>query len=116
MIDDLDKTIETLLKRELPPSLVSQVTISFAAPDGQLVDEVSGRPVGGNVLPHRALAPAVVSILGRFDALQVSYVAGRRVVSLEAHSFPGAPALDLDRSPVILMSGANFPIARTDMM
>jgi len=35
MIDDLDKTIETLLKRELPPSLVSQVTISFAAPDGQ---------------------------------------------------------------------------------
>lgn len=35
MIDDLDKTIESLLKRELPPSLVSQVTISFAAPDGQ---------------------------------------------------------------------------------
>jgi hypothetical protein len=35
MIDDLDKTIETLLKAELPPGLVSQVTISFAAPDGQ---------------------------------------------------------------------------------
>ncbi len=34
MIDDLDKTLETLLKRELP-ALVSQVTISFAAPDAQ---------------------------------------------------------------------------------
>ncbi len=35
MIDDLDKTLETLLKRELPASLVSQVTISFATPDAQ---------------------------------------------------------------------------------
>jgi hypothetical protein len=35
MIDDLDKTLETLLKRELPPTLVSQVMISFAAPDAQ---------------------------------------------------------------------------------
>ncbi|MEA2694668.1 MAG: hypothetical protein QOJ16_4055 [Acidobacteriota bacterium] len=35
MIDDLDKTLEELLKRELPPDLVSQVTISFATPDGQ---------------------------------------------------------------------------------
>jgi hypothetical protein len=34
MIDDLDKTLEELLKRELPPDLVSQVTISFATPDG----------------------------------------------------------------------------------
>jgi hypothetical protein len=33
MIDDLDKTIEEILKRELPPSLVGQVAISFAAPD-----------------------------------------------------------------------------------
>ena len=34
MIHDLDKTLEELLKRELPPELVSQVTISFATPDG----------------------------------------------------------------------------------
>lgn len=33
MIDDLDRTMETLLKRELPPDLVSQVNISFATPD-----------------------------------------------------------------------------------
>jgi hypothetical protein len=35
MIDDLDKTLEDLLKRELPSDLVSQVTISFATPDGK---------------------------------------------------------------------------------
>lgn len=35
MLDDLDKTIEALLKRELPAALASQVTLSFAAPDAQ---------------------------------------------------------------------------------
>lgn len=35
MIDDLDRTLEELLKRELPPAIVSQVTISFATPDDQ---------------------------------------------------------------------------------
>ncbi|MFL6200283.1 MAG: DUF4255 domain-containing protein [Thermoanaerobaculia bacterium] len=35
MFDDLDRSIENLLKRELPPDLVSQVTISFATPDNQ---------------------------------------------------------------------------------
>jgi hypothetical protein len=35
MIDDLDKSVEELLKRELPPSLVGQVAISFAAPDSE---------------------------------------------------------------------------------
>jgi hypothetical protein len=35
MINDLDKSLEELLKRELPPDLVKQVTISFAAPDDQ---------------------------------------------------------------------------------
>lgn len=34
MLDDLDKTVEALLTRELPPSLAS-VTISFAMPDSQ---------------------------------------------------------------------------------
>jgi hypothetical protein len=34
MIDDLDRTIEELLRRELPPSIVDQVAITFAAPDG----------------------------------------------------------------------------------
>lgn len=35
MIDDLDKTLEMLLKRELPRGLVEQVTITFAAPGEQ---------------------------------------------------------------------------------
>src|SRR5260370_12526339 len=35
MIDDLDKTIEELLKRELPASLVQQVSITFATPDSK---------------------------------------------------------------------------------
>jgi hypothetical protein len=35
MIHDLDKTLEELLKRELPSSIVSQVAISFATPDDQ---------------------------------------------------------------------------------
>ena len=35
MIHDLDKTLEQLLKQDLPPKLVSQVTISFATPDDQ---------------------------------------------------------------------------------
>ena len=35
MIDDLDRTMETLLERELPPDLVSQITISFVMPDDQ---------------------------------------------------------------------------------
>jgi hypothetical protein len=33
MIDDLDRTVEELLRRELAPMLVEQVGISFAAPD-----------------------------------------------------------------------------------
>jgi hypothetical protein len=35
MIDDIDKTLETLLKHDLPAALISQVMISFAAPDAQ---------------------------------------------------------------------------------
>ena len=35
MIDDLDKTLQELLKRELPPALAAQVTITFATPDDQ---------------------------------------------------------------------------------
>ena len=35
MIDDLDRTIEELLKRELSTSLVEQVAISFAMPDSE---------------------------------------------------------------------------------
>lgn len=35
MIDDLDKTLGALLKRELPPSLLKQVAICFEAPDDQ---------------------------------------------------------------------------------
>ena len=35
MIHDLDSTLRTLLKRELPPSLAGQVAISFDPPDDQ---------------------------------------------------------------------------------
>jgi hypothetical protein len=35
MIDDLDRTIEQLLRHELAPSLMEQVAISFAAPDSE---------------------------------------------------------------------------------
>lgn len=35
MINDLDSTLRTLLRRELPPSLASQVAISFDPPDDQ---------------------------------------------------------------------------------
>ena len=35
MINDLDMTLEKLLENELPPDLVSQITISFATPDDQ---------------------------------------------------------------------------------
>ena len=35
MIDDLDRTLQELLRRELPPAIVSQVSLSFAAPDDQ---------------------------------------------------------------------------------
>jgi hypothetical protein len=35
MIDDLDKTLEVMIRRDLPSSLVNQVTISFATPDAQ---------------------------------------------------------------------------------
>lgn len=35
MLNDLDKSLKTLLEQELPPELVAQVTISFEAPDTQ---------------------------------------------------------------------------------
>jgi len=35
VIDDLDRTVEELLRRELAPALVEQVGISFAAPDAE---------------------------------------------------------------------------------
>jgi hypothetical protein len=35
MFDDLDSTLQQLLKRELPPNLVQQLTVTFAAPDAQ---------------------------------------------------------------------------------
>ncbi|MCP4514517.1 MAG: DUF4255 domain-containing protein [Delftia sp.] len=44
MLNDLDKTLETLLKSELPPELVEQVQISFATPDAQF-------PPAGVTLP-----------------------------------------------------------------
>lgn len=45
MIHDLDKTLETLIKQQLPPALAGQVTISFATPDDQFP------PTGVSPLP-----------------------------------------------------------------
>jgi hypothetical protein len=44
MLNELDKTLETLLKSELPPELVEQVQVSFATPDAQF-------PPSGVTLP-----------------------------------------------------------------
>src|SRR5271170_11235 len=44
MIDDLDRTVEDLLKRELSPGLVGQVAISFAAPDNDFPPAVVTLP------------------------------------------------------------------------
>jgi len=44
MIHDLDKTLEELLKHDLPPDLVSQVTISFATPDDEFPGAVVTPP------------------------------------------------------------------------
>jgi hypothetical protein len=41
VIDDLDKTLEALLKQELPPDLVGQVSISFESPDAQAVQDAN---------------------------------------------------------------------------
>ena len=35
MIDDLDRTLQQLLRYELPPALFEQMSISFAAPDNE---------------------------------------------------------------------------------
>jgi hypothetical protein len=35
MIDDLDRTLQQLLRHELPPGLFEQVAVSFAAPDNE---------------------------------------------------------------------------------
>ncbi|MGE5656361.1 MAG: DUF4255 domain-containing protein [Actinomycetota bacterium] len=40
MLDDLDKTLEELLKQELPPALAERVTISFATPDSEFATKV----------------------------------------------------------------------------
>jgi len=44
MLQDLDSTLATLLKQQLPPDLVKQVSISFLTPDGQF-------PPSGVTLP-----------------------------------------------------------------
>ncbi|HEY9297452.1 MAG TPA: DUF4255 domain-containing protein [Phormidium sp.] len=41
MLQDLDKTLEQLLKRELPRTSTGEVNISFAAPDNQFATDAS---------------------------------------------------------------------------
>jgi hypothetical protein len=41
MIDDLDRTIEELLKRELPAAVLDRVAISFATPDSDFPNSVT---------------------------------------------------------------------------
>lgn len=45
MIEDLDKTIEELLMRELPASLAQQLTVTFATPDSKFSASVSSAVV-----------------------------------------------------------------------
>lgn len=40
MLDDLDKTLEKLLKQELPSALADRISISFATPDGEFPTKV----------------------------------------------------------------------------
>ena len=40
MLQDLDKTLEQLLKRELPQTSIGEVNISFAAPDSEFATHV----------------------------------------------------------------------------
>jgi len=44
MFDDLDRSIENLLKRELPADLVSQIAISFATPDADFPPQAVSLP------------------------------------------------------------------------
>ncbi|MCU0541088.1 MAG: DUF4255 domain-containing protein [Oscillatoriaceae cyanobacterium Prado104] len=46
VLEDLDSTLETFLRRELPPSLSSQVEISFAAPDSEFRNKVTLPAIG----------------------------------------------------------------------
>ncbi|BAY29266.1 hypothetical protein NIES2107_11070 [Nostoc carneum NIES-2107] len=46
MLDDLDRTIETLLRHGLPRSLSQQVDISFAAPDSEFSNNVKLPAIG----------------------------------------------------------------------
>lgn len=41
MIDELDESLEALLKRELPPSISGQISVSFAAPDDDFHSSVT---------------------------------------------------------------------------
>jgi Pvc16 N-terminal domain len=45
MIDELDKTLAELLKRELPASLAQQLTITFATPDSKFAAAISSATV-----------------------------------------------------------------------
>lgn len=40
MIDDLDESLKALLKRELPPTIGGQISLSFAAPDDEFHSSV----------------------------------------------------------------------------
>lgn len=40
MLDDLDRTLEELLKLELPPNLADQVSVSFITPDSEFATKV----------------------------------------------------------------------------
>ena len=50
MIEDLDKTIEELLMRELPASLAQQLTVTFATPDSKFSGDMQST---GHAAAHR---------------------------------------------------------------
>ena len=67
MIDDLDKTLEELFKRELSPAFADQVAITFAAPDDQGTEPFN--PLNGN--SFRLGATSVDWVLFKPDGIPV---------------------------------------------
>ena len=49
MIDDLDKTLERLLRHELPTNLVGEHSISFASPDTEFPPTSVTLPAGQKI-------------------------------------------------------------------
>jgi hypothetical protein len=79
MINDLDSTLRTLLKRELPASLANQVGVSFDPPDDQF-------PPQGVTLP--AIDLFLYDVRENRDLRSNEWTVGRESSGVAARSFP----------------------------